>query len=239
MAKSTTDLRSVIVWFETAEQMLMAVLDVIPYEKAHEEVWSPRLVTVLLETCSQLDSLLKEQARQSPCFTAQKLDITDYFAFFGQHLSEKWVVFWGESAEKVRPFASWHGLPSYQKAAYQHNPLDWWQSYNAVKHNRIENRREATLKRAVEAMAGLFLAILYCEMCREAVGASGWLQSMSHNPKAHLDDHVNPRPDRRIVAESKLFSYPVGWMREPIREHLLWSGAGSDRFNSWFNDQKD
>ena len=75
-----TDLRSVITWFESAEQMLMAVLDVIPYETFHENVWSPRLVTVLLETCSQLDSLFKQQAIQSPSVTSQSLNITDYFS---------------------------------------------------------------------------------------------------------------------------------------------------------------
>ena len=61
---AVTELRSVIIWFESAEQMLMAILDVIPYEAVHENVWSPRLVTVLLETCSQLDSLLKQSMRE-------------------------------------------------------------------------------------------------------------------------------------------------------------------------------
>ncbi|MGA7498855.1 MAG: hypothetical protein WBX00_19165 [Isosphaeraceae bacterium] len=234
-----TDLRSVIVWFESAEQMLMAVLDVIPYEAVHENVWSPRLVTVLLETCSQLDSLLKQQAVQSPCVASQNLNITDYFALFGQDLSGKWVLFWGESPEKIRPFGAWQGLAGYDKASYPGHELKWWKAYNKIKHNRIENRREATLRRAVEALGGLFLAILYCEICRDAVGASGWLQSHSPNPKANLDDHLNPMPDRRIVAESKLFSYPVGWMKRPIKSHWLWSGAGSDRFNHWFNSQAE
>ena len=184
---------SVIVWFESAEQMLMAVLDVIPYEAVHENVWSPRLVTVLLETCSQLDSLLKQQAVQSPCVASQNLNITDYFALFGQDLSGKWVLFWGESP-RVRPFGAWQGLAGYGEASYPGHELKWWKAYNKIKHNRIENRREATLRHRIEALGGLFLAILYCEICRDAVGASGWLQSHSPNPKANLDNHLNPMP---------------------------------------------
>ena len=44
--------RSVIPWFNATEQMLHDVLQVIPYESAHEEVWSPRLVTVILGYCT-------------------------------------------------------------------------------------------------------------------------------------------------------------------------------------------
>ena len=148
-----TDLRSVIVWFESAEQMLMAVLDVIPYEAVHENVWSPRLVTVLLETCSQLDSLLKQQAVQSPCVASQNLNITDYFALFGQDLSGKWVLFWGESPEKIRPFGAWQGLAGYDKGLIPRARVKWWKAYNKIKHNRIENRREATLRRASRCWA--------------------------------------------------------------------------------------
>lgn len=239
MAKATTDLRSVIVWFESAEQMLMTVLDVIPYEAAHENVWSPRLVTILLEACSQLDSLLKHEAAQLRG-TAGQPKIGDYFALFGQHLGEKWVLFWGDSPQKIRPFDSWNGLAAYNKTFYSKHELDWWKAYNKVKHNRIENRKKATLKCTVEAMGGLFLALLYCQVCRQAVVASGWVHyPRGHNPATYLDDHLKAVPERRILVESKLFSYPVGWMKQPIRSHLMWSGAGSDRFNHWFNSQAE
>src|SRR5262249_14774100 len=150
----------------------------------------------------QLDSLLKQHAVRSQSVASQNLNITDYFVFFGKDLSGKWVLFWGESPEKIRPFRSWQGLPSYDKISYSGHELEWWKASNKRKRNRLENRGEATFERAVEALGGLFLAILYCEICRDAVGASGWLQSHSHNPKANLDDHLNPQPDRRIVAET-------------------------------------
>jgi hypothetical protein len=198
MAKATTDLRSVILWFESAERMLMEVLDIIPYETAHENVWSPRLVTILLEACSQLDSLLKHEAVQLHGASSGQLKIPDYFSLFGQHLGEKWVLFWGDSPQKIRPFAKWHGVPNYDKASYQ--KLEWWGAYNDVKHDRIENQRQATLKCAVEAMGGLFLGILYCQVCRQALSASGWVHyPMGHSPAEYLDDHLKVVYERRIL----------------------------------------
>jgi hypothetical protein len=239
MSGPESELRSVIVWFETAERMLGEVLDVVPYETAHENMWSPRLVTVLLETCSQLDSLLKLEAKQSLQLSGTKLDIKDYFQHFGRVLSEKWAVFWGEAPERIKPFEQWRALPDYTRDSYTGHELAWWTAYNKVKHNRIENRRQAMLKHAVKAVGGLFLAILYCDACRKAVGSSGWLQSPGHNPTAALKDHLNPQPHRYVLAETKLFSYPAGWMKEPIPKHLLWAGPASDRFQSWFQEQSE
>ena len=46
--------RNVISWYESVEALLDDVLTVIPFEPSHLTVWSPKLTTVLLETCSQL-----------------------------------------------------------------------------------------------------------------------------------------------------------------------------------------
>lgn len=236
---ASTDLRSVVVWFNAAEELLGTVLDVVPYEPAHESVWSPKLVTVLLETCSQLDSLLKHQVGRVPG-AANDPKIPDYFQLFGQHLTAKnWVLFWGEAPERLKPYEQWAGLPSYDRNSYAGHELPWWVAYNKVKHNRIANRREATLKNAVLAMGGLFLAILYCDSCRAAVAASGWLQSSQQNPVTLLDDHLSPEPARYVVAESKFYSYPVSWTRQRIWKNWLWAGPASDRFCSWFNEQSE
>jgi hypothetical protein len=240
MTVTENEFRSVIVWFESAEEMLMAVLDVIPYEAAHEKVWSPRLVTVLLEACSQLDSLLKQEVIASIGTEQKKLNIVSYFTHFGKHLSDKWVLFWGEEPLKIKPFEPWKGLADYGPQAYDGHELAWWKGHNAVKHDRLENRREGMLRYAIEAVAALFLAILYCQVTRSVVVTSGWVY-FPHgiNPASLLDDHINPEPKFQALVESKLFSYPVGWMNLPIKSNVTWSGYGSDRFNHWFNAQAE
>jgi hypothetical protein len=225
---------SVISWFNATEQMLHDVLEVIPYEPAHEDVWSPRLVTVILEACSQLDSLFKYQAKQSPYVVKDRLDITDYFEFFGEPLAPKWSVFWADIPLKLFPYESWRTAPVFKKTNYSGYELEWWKAYNKLKHNRIENRREGKVKWAVHSLAALLLGILHCECCRESVAASGWLFAPNPNPAANLDDYLNPAPDRFIAVETRLFTYPVGFWKHQVLPHHQWAGPASDRFRSWF-----
>lgn len=225
--------KSVIGWYDSAERMLEQVLGVVPYCEEHEGVWSPALVTVLLETCSQLDSLWAFEARQSAYVPDRQLEITDYFNYFGEYVGYRWVVFYGETAEKIEPFGSWASGPDYRRSSYV--PLDWRKAYNSLKHDRLSNRREATLRRAVHALAGLFLAILRCEYARDEISQAGWLSSKSHRPEASLGEDSLSIPALFIAAESRLFSYPVGWCKESIAASEEWCGPASHRFRRWFD----
>src|ERR1700722_8438739 len=186
-AKDVFPGRSVVSSYISVEDTLDEVLAIVPYCAAHENVWSPVLVTVLLESCSQLDSLWHFEARRSPYVTAKKLDMTNYFSYFGQDLGYRWAVFWGEVPELVSPFAPWAPVAKYTTTNYV--PLDWWSAYNKVKHDRLKNRHEATLKRAIQSVAALYLNILRSELCRDCVAQAGWLSAMpqaAHNPRDHL-----------------------------------------------------
>ena len=68
--------------FLYCEQMLADVFRVVPYCDDHKEIWSPVLTTVIMESCSQLDSLWGHTAQQSSCVTKTKFTIEDYFRYF-------------------------------------------------------------------------------------------------------------------------------------------------------------
>jgi hypothetical protein len=228
--------RSVISWFSSVEQMLEEVLAVIPYEEAHLGVWSPKLTTIILEACSQLDSLWKHEALLSEYVKQKKPTISHYYGYFGEYLAPRWLVFWGEHPTQLKPFAAWQNT-SFEESKYQSNPLKWWTAYNALKHDRIKSRKDSKLEHAVYALAGLFLAILRCESCRTPVLEAGWLQSVSHNPKVALDEDVNDTSRIVVCAETRLFSYPVSnWRIKSKREGLRWTGPASDRFRSWYDE---
>jgi len=170
---------SVISWFESVEAMLADVLAVIPFCKEHEEVWSPRLATVLLEACSQIDSLYKHEFG--------KINIERYQQNCGSLLAPRWVLFWAESTWKLHPFQRWE-LPTYEKRA-------WWGAFNAVKHDRVSNRRQATLWNAVHAVAGLLLAILRYEPVGIFIESAGWIKGDVRNPYlALLKPDTEDRP---------------------------------------------
>ena len=87
---STFPGETVISSFSHVELMFDNVLRHIPYVSEHEDVWSPSLVTVLMEACSQLDSLWKYKVTNSPNAilppSSENLNITHYF----QNLGKNW-----------------------------------------------------------------------------------------------------------------------------------------------------
>jgi hypothetical protein len=245
-------LRNVINWFTDVEKNLYEFLEFVPYCDEHKNVWSPRLVTIFLDVCSQLDSLwswemkenkIKPVKGKNPC-------IVDYFINFGPDIAVKWAVFWGESGEKVQPFSPWSSVTTsdFTKTTWdscnEELDLEWWEVYQEVKHNRIKNQEEAKLKYVVEALCGLFLAIIRCEDCWDILWEKGW---MSWNEEGGLPFHpfdclkedfervkMSGKCAIDMAIESKLFSYPVGYCSKKRTKKGKWSGNASNKFKAWF-----
>lgn len=209
--------------------MLSDVVEVLPYSDEHLDVWSPHLVTVLLEACSQLDSLWKAKFRQAGSRSKDQSNIHDYFDRFGSDVAHRWLVFWGEHGVRVQPFSPWADAATYK-------PLDWWKAYNDVKHDRLANRRQAKLRHAVDAVAGLFVAILRSPECATAVAHEGWIDpspgALGIQAEHLLSDHSLARG---IVVESVLLSHSVklAWKPGPPQHIMSGGRVGSERFRSW------
>src|SRR5690348_5958574 len=131
--------KSVVESFHFAEKTLAEVLAVVPYTTEHFTVWSARLVTVILEACSQLASLWRFCARRWPQLKAKpKPVINDYWEYFRDDVRTKWcVVFAGSKPETLRPFLNWN--------CAEYESLAWWNAYNKLKHNRLENVKYASI----------------------------------------------------------------------------------------------
>lgn len=232
---------SVLNWYVDAEDMLQDVLRYVPYCLEHKSVWSPKLVTILHEVCSQLDSLWFYEAKKSRFVKEEKLNIGNYFEYYGEYVAPKWVVFWGQEPERIQPFKSWDNLPatSYKKEQWKKvfTP-EWWEAYQNVKHNRLANENMATLECTVYAVAGLFLAIIRSEDCRDGIAQLGWLScngTTNGNPQAWLSEDSPATKRKAIAVESRLFGYAVGWSKETIKRESIWTGCASHRFQQWFN----
>lgn len=232
---------SVLNWYVDAEDMLQDVLRYVPYCLEHKSVWSPKLVTILYEVCSQLDSLWFYEAKKSQFVKEKRLTIENYFEYNGEKIAPLWVVFWGQEPEKIQPFKSWDKLPvtSYKKEKWKKSLTpEWWEAYQKIKHNRLANENMATLEYAVNAVAGLFLAIIRSEDCRDDISQLGWLScngTTNGNPQAWLGEDSPSTKRKAIAVESKLFGYAVGWSKEAIKKESIWTGCASRRFQRWFN----
>ena len=240
---------SVISSFSSTEAMLVDFLGVVPYCPEHEIVWSPRLVTILLEACSQLDSLWRSQALVDGLVDnpqqSNNLNITHYFDYFADVMAPRWVIFWG-AQRRIRPFELWENA-----RLTDHNAsvsTEWWGAYNDVKHNRLSNEQKATLKNAVEAVGALFLAIVKCSHCWDAIAAANWIfrgLADYYGPQRHLAESACSGTDSSqdadrlayVTVESKLFTYPVCLGAEPEPQDYLWIGHCSNRFMAWIDSQ--
>lgn len=230
---SSFSANSVLSTYRFSESMLSEVLEVVPYCPEHEGVWSPRLATIVLDVCSQLDSLWKYEARQSPYVSKPQLNIKDYFEYYGKQVAPRWLVFWAEEPLRLQPFVRWANLSGYTRDDYE--KLEWWGAYNKLKHDRYRNCTYATLAISVSALAGLFLSILRYEGCRAALAQSGWLAGNDSEPAAWLGEDSSSTKDKYVTVETGLFSYPVGWAGVRVLPQMKWMGPASRRFQDWFD----
>lgn len=231
--------QSVINSFIQNEAMLKDVLNIVPYSEEHLNVWSPILATVLLESCSQLDSLWKYRLKDldkkylEDDFRIKIPDrpkMTNHFSFWGGHVALSWVVFWGGLPTMVTPFDAWKkdGKP---KPPVEYAPLDWWVAYNKLKHDRFLNQNKATLYFTVRALAGLFVAIIKSDFCQEAILQANWLSASEYVPEKPFD---RVSPYNYVTIETNLFSYAAGWEKEQKILGDAWQGPASHRFRAWF-----
>ena len=240
---------SVLDWYTEVELMLIDFLKYVPYCDVHKQVWSPKLVIVLQETCSQLDSLWRWETVNVHNRTSRETDITDYFELYGKQMAPRWVVFWADEPKKIESFIDWQRANKFSKCEYSKYPLDWWtEGYNKIKHNRLENRTCASLKYAVDALAGLFLAIIRSKHCWDTLWERHWMSwddCVSHlfNPVDCLKEDfewINGRKPcnaMHMAIESKLFTYPVGLCRELFTANKSfpnWKGNCTHRFKAWY-----
>ncbi len=199
---STFHGETVISSFSHVELMFDDVLRHIPYVSVHEDVWSPSLVTVLMEACSQLDSLWKYKVTNSPNAilppSSENLNITHYFQNFGQELAPQWAVLWTQGGRRMKPFAAW--------VSQSYVPLDWWQAYNAVKHDRLANRTRATMRHAARALAALFINIVTYPPALSDMARAGWMKKSAKTTSVFL---LEGQPAELRFAESHLLSYLI------------------------------
>jgi hypothetical protein len=233
---------AVVEEFFFVEGLLRESLQFIPFCKEHLAVWSPRFTTIILEASSQTDSLWKKAAdknkirrvkaptsKNKPKKPARDADlrITDYFEHFGIVLFPQWALLFNSSERTIiNPFEAWNDSG---RRSVKYRPLPWWSAYNALKHDRLGNRSLATLDNAVQAVAALFLSVIYSGLCDQAILDNELLQIHMHSATFALIKDLSPMNWAKI--ESKLFAHPIGWCDKKVRQGSWWPTEGQ-RFRS-------
>lgn len=202
--------------YRELEFRLRDFLRAVPFEAAHQRVYSPVLASLLLDCCSLIESVLKStmdnaryngipniaQHRTRRYATAPPfLNINDIRATFraDQFYAKRiWLLSRGD------PSMPWH---TWRFASG--NP-QWWTAYNRVKHARFDNAERAKLGIAVHAMKALFLALVQSLEFRGRLVERGVIRSHGLSVAQLTPVAANWEPlatQNVVVAVSDLFGY--------------------------------
>ncbi len=131
----------------------------VELSKQNFATFSVEYAKLLLAIGSEVDVLCKVICEKIDS-AARRGNINDYRTCITAHsqiASES--VYVRRYGLDFTPWAAW---------ASGRNP-DWWRSYNNVKHERDSHFHEANLEHCSNAIAGLFVAVLYCHKAENSM----------------------------------------------------------------------
>ena len=124
------------------EKQLIAFMEFVPYIKTNENIISPKLSTIVLDTCSLIESIIchfinEKNKRHSFQSLAEKCE--PHF-----DLENATTILITSPIILISPFADWtHSIPT------------WWNAYNKIKHDRLSNYNFSTFKNALFSLTAL------------------------------------------------------------------------------------
>lgn len=203
--------------FSELEKRLAAFLRVVPFNSEHQRVHSAVLASLLLDSCSLIESVLKsamDNARYNGVANIALLRNKRY-ALQPPHLNinDLRVVFRADLFYVKRVWLLSQGdvsIPWYVWRQPQAAHPKWWRAYNDVKHSRLDNASRATLGATVHAMEALFLVLVQCLDYRARLIERGIIRSRTLTTAALTAAATNWETlptQATVVAVSELFAY--------------------------------
>ena len=162
------DIEFVFSSYEGYEASVLEFLKTIPYDKQNEGAWSPGLVSLFVDICATIDSVSRHILSDGK----GEEDIIEVETESGELKSKKvrdlniddFERLWKEvidmsSGVVVYVYATY---PYCAISPYSNHraPDGWWTIYNALKHNRLSNYKNANISGVIIALAALFLLLI-------------------------------------------------------------------------------
>ena len=198
MMDENTKLHFVVSQFNELETLLADCLSFIPFIDGNRQVISPKFTPIIVESCGLIESIFKEYVGEND----KKHNLKKYSELVEPHLSlEKTVsIFLNPPILFLNPFNDWTNKP----------PI-WWQSYNKLKHDRLNNYDVVTYETVIQAMAGLHQAISRNIDFVPSLLSAGWFNSDSSDVGELVVARISlsGTPIQTIPIASKFFVSPL------------------------------
>ena len=194
-------------WYRSIEKKVLEITDILPIvnESDLKRYRSPRLVPIMVETCSIIDTLLraampeKFNRPRGRKMTRKGANIYDYFRELEktfQLKNTKSILLQGKPTI-LCPFEKWSENSS--------KPMDWWKTYNRLKHDRLKASGEANLLHCINALCALMQVMTKFPSVMEFSLRVNWIQTAGYNPTVVIED-VSRINKSKFVAYSELFA---------------------------------
>lgn len=152
----------------------------IEFTPANYRTYSIELARLLMTAAAEVDVVAKLAcARVAP--NAKRRDIRDYHRVLTQHRRSltSYPVRITRFGLKLKPWTSWSS---------QRSPK-WWGACNQVKHHRDSEFPAANLKNALNAVAGLFVMLIYAFPDEAENGSLHPRPQLFSIPESHVTGH--------------------------------------------------
>ncbi len=136
------------------ESEFRTVLEYVELDSANYSTYSRRIEKLILQIGSEFDNVSREICGLQ---NVDRTSICDYYNYYTSNYNNiiASIVIAGDV--RLTPFDGWNNTAPGETLAF-------WKAYNSIKHDRISNYKEASLKNALDAMAALFcVEMLYAK----------------------------------------------------------------------------
>jgi len=131
----------------------------------NKNTYSVQISSLLLDVCTTIEANFKAILEKNDYKMNSNLSIKNYFLVEKSHHLSSYKIkipFWKPGKNIKRLHWEDEGLIRIPFKNWENNtyvPLDWYQAYNKVKHNMIDNFNKATLNNLVDAFCGLVVLL--------------------------------------------------------------------------------
>lgn len=182
------------------ETQLLECLDYMPFIVENKNVISPKFIPIIVESCALIESIFKQNINKDQ----KKYSFKKYSEFYEPILSLSGVfsIFLESPLQILNPFNNWD--------TQQPN---WWEAYNLLKHDRLNNYKSATITNALLALSGLHQQMSKFKNFIGGFLKAGWIDTTDTDLIADISSvshlaGLHPSPPSMII-ESKLFVSPT------------------------------
>ena len=167
-------------YFLALEDDLIKVSRYIEFSKKNFGTYSIELAHLFIASSSEVDVIAKGICNYLDT-NSNPQNINEYKAIITKGIPgfSSEIVYVPRFGLTLTPWTNWSGTQ---------NPL-WWRKYNNVKHQRDDHFEDASLKHALNSIAGLFISVFHFCRLKEGFDTTkrGYKETNQHlTPKSQL-----------------------------------------------------